>query len=400
MTRAQRLDRLALAVFAEMEQARRRAVAAGTDVINLSVGSPDLPPAPHVIERLQAAAADPTQYGYPMADLPQFREAIATWYARRFQVALDPATQVLGLTGSQEGLSHVALALCDPGDLVLIPDPGYPIYSAGPLLAGCELYPVPLLAENRFLPDLAAIPEAVWRRARLWILNYPSNPLSATADLAFFARVAERAARYGIAVLHDAAYSELAFDGYRPPSFLQAPGALEVGIEFNSLSKTFNLAGARVAYAVGNARLIAALAELKGHLDFGVFRPIQQAAIAALTSPQESVAEMARTYQQRRDILVAGLNALGWAVPSPQATMFCWAPLPASWKTAAGHAPGGRGASHAFALALLEQAGVATVPGAGFGARGEDYVRIALVQDAQRIRAAVERIDASGVLKG
>lgn len=403
--RSRRLAGLAAAVFATMDAARREAIAAGVDVIDLSIGSPDLPPAPHVIERLRAAAANPGHYVYPLADLPAFREAVAGWSQRRFGVSVDPATEVLGLNGSQDGLAHVALAVCDPGDVVLVPDPGYPIYAAGPRLAGCELYPVPLREETGFLPDIEAIPDEIWRRAKLWLLNYPSNPLSATAGLDFFARVVAVAARRGVTVLHDAAYSELAFDGYRPPSFLQVPGAKEVGIEFNSLSKTFNLAGARVAYALGNAAVVKALAEVKGHLDFGIFRPVQEAAIAALTGPQESVAEMAATYQRRRDVLVAGLRQAGWDVPLPKATMFCWARLPVGAAGASARADGtpsaGEGSpSERFALDLLRRAGVATVPGVGFGARGEGFVRIALVQSEARIAEAVRRIADSGVLGG
>lgn len=387
MSKPKRLERLAAAVFTIMDEARKRALAAGTDVINLSIGSPDLPPAPHVVEALAAGVRNPGSYGYPMRDLPAFREAVARWYANRFGVTLDPENQVLGLTGSQEGLAHIAQAVTDPGDLVLVPDPGYPIYSAGPVLAGADLFPVPLTAGGGYLPDLEALPDEVKRRARLLILNYPSNPLAATADLAFFNRVVEFARRNGTVVLHDAAYSELTFDGYRPPSFLETPGALDVGIEFNSLSKTFNLAGARVAYAVGNAEIIGRLAEVKRHLDYGLFRPIQEAAVAALTGPQDCVREMAATYQRRRDVLVDGLNRLGWAVPKPKATMFCWAPVPAGFES-----------SLAFAMALLERAGVTVVPGSGFGAMGEGYVRIALVQGEDRLAEAVRRIGDCGIL--
>jgi LL-diaminopimelate aminotransferase len=388
MTKPQRLERLAAAVFTTMDEARRRAVAAGADVINLSIGSPDLPPAPHILEALAAGVRNAAHYGYPMRDLPAFREAVAAWYRRRFDVALDPETEVLGLTGSQEGLAHITQAVTDPGDLVLVPDPGYPIYSAGPVLAGADLYPVPLTAENGYLPDLEALPEAVKRRAKLLVLNYPSNPVAATVRPGFFEQVVAFARRWDVAVLHDAAYSELTFDGYRPPSFLQTPGALEVGLEFNSLSKTYNLAGARIAYAVGNARLMGQLAEVKSHLDYGIFRPIQEAAVAALTGPQECVAEMAATYQRRRDVLVDGLSRLGWAVPKPRATMFCWAPVPAGFDS-----------SLAFAMALLEEAGVTVVPGSGFGALGEGYVRIALVQSEERLAEAVRRMEASGLFR-
>lgn len=370
-----------------MDEARKRAIAGGADVINLSIGSPDLPPAPHVTEAMIEAIRDTGNYSYPMRDLPAFREAVAGWYHRRFGVALDPGAGVLGLTGSQEGLAHIAQAVTDPGDLVLVPDPGYPIYTAGPVLAGAEIYPVPLVAANGYLPDLEALPNGAKRRAKLLILNYPSNPLAAVVKPGFFEKVVAFARRYGTVVLHDAAYSELTFDGYRPPSFLETPGAMDVGIEFNSLSKTFNLAGARVAYAVGNPRIVGQLAEVKSHLDYGLFRPIQAAAIAALTGPQGSVADMALTYQRRRDVLVDGLNRLGWAVPRPKATMFCWAPVPA-----------GLGSSLHFAMALLEQTGIAVVPGSGFGAMGEGYVRIALVQPEQRLAEAIERVSQSGIL--
>jgi len=383
----QRLQRLAAAVFTTMDEARKRVLATGTDVINLSIGSPDLPPASHIIEAMARSIQDPGNYGYPMKDMPAFREAVAGWYQRRFGVVLNPDTEVLGLTGSQEGLAHITQALTDPGDLVLVPDPGYPIYRAGPVLAGAELYPVPLEAEQGYLPDLESLPEDVKRRAKLLLLNYPSNPLAAVARPGFFEQAIAFARHHGTVILHDAAYSELSFDGYRPPSFLETPGAREVGLEFNSLSKTYNLAGARVAYAVGNAQLLGYLAEVKSHIDYGLFRPIQAAAVAALTGPQEVVTELAATYQRRRDVLVDGLNRLGWAVPKPKATMFCWAPVPPGFES-----------SLAFAMALLERAGVTVVPGSGFGAMGEGFVRIALVCGEERLAEAVERIGRSGIL--
>lgn len=381
-----RLSKLSGSVFSAMDEAQRRARARGLDPINLSVGSPDLPPAPHIVAALRDACLDPGVYGYPLRDLPEFRAAVAAWYRGRFGVALDPETEVLGLLGSQEGLAHVTMAVADPGDLVLVPDPGYPIYHAGPVLSGAQLYPYPLRPENGFLLDPDDIPDDVWQRARLLLLNYPSNPLAAVAGLDYFGRIVERARRYSLVVLHDAAYSELAFDGYRPPSFLEAPGAREIGIEFNSLSKTYNMAGCRIAYAVGNAEVIAALAAVKGHLDYGIFRPIQQAAIVALTGPQSCVAEMAAVYQRRRDVLVSGLGRLGWKVPLPRATMFCWAPIPA------GHT------SLEFCTRLIETAGVVLTPGDGLGDCGEGYVRIALVQPEARLAEAVDRIAASGVL--
>lgn len=378
--RPQRLRQLSGSIFAQMDDAKRRAQARGMDVINLSVGSPDLPPAPHIIAALREGIADPGVYGYPLRDQPAFRAAVAQWYQQRFGVSLDPESQVLGLMGSQEGLAHATQAFCEPGDVVMIPDPGYPIYTAGPTLAGATLYRYPLRPEKGFVFDPADVPPEVWEQARLLILNYPSNPQAAVATDYLFPRVVEYARRYGVVVLHDAAYSELTFDGYRAPSFLQTPGALEVGLEFNSLSKTFNFAGARVAYAVGNPELVAALAEVKGHLDYGIFIPLQRAAVTALTGPQDVVREMAATYQARRDALVAGLRSAGWEVPLPRATMFLWARIP--------HGDD----DLAFCTGLLEETGVVLTPGSGFGPGGKGYVRMALVQPVARLEEAAARV--------
>lgn len=386
MERPLRLQQLSNSVFAQMDDAQRSARARGLNPINLSVGSPDLPPAPHVVEALRAGCLEDGVYGYPLKDLPEFRAAVAAWYGRRFGVHLDPESEVLGLMGSQEGLAHLTMAVCNPGDIVLVPDPGYPIYHAGPTLCGATLYRYPLRPENDFVLDPADIPPDIWGKAKLLLINYPSNPLAAVADEACFERIVAYAQRHGLAVCHDAAYSELGFDGYRPPSFLQVPGAREVGIEFNSTSKSFNMAGCRIAYAVGNPDLIAALAAVKGHLDYGLFRPLQRAAIAALTGPQDWVADLARTYQQRRDVLVDGLRALGWDVPRPRATMFCWARIPAG------------GDSLGFCMRLVEETGVVMTPGDGFGHRGAGYVRIALVQTADRLVEALERLAQSRVL--
>mgnify|MGYP001176596483 CR=1 FL=1 len=376
----------ARSAFAPLAAARRQAEARGADVIDLSIGSPDLPPPPHVIAALEEAARDPGAYAYPLRDLDLFREAVASWYRRRFGVELDPEAEVLGLMGSQEGLAHLALALTDPGDLILVPDPGYPIYTAGPVLAGARVYPYRLRPERGFVFEPESIPETVWRQARVLILNYPANPTAALAPPELFPQVVEYARRFGVVVVHDAAYTELAFDGRRPPSFLATPGAREVGIEIGSLSKTFNMAGCRVAYAAGNRHVIARLAEVKAHLDYGIFRPIQRAAAAALTGPEGPVRAMARIYQERRDTLVAGLRRTGWNVAPPPATMFLWAPVPEPFAEA------GTGSSLAFARALLKATGVMVTPGAGFGPGGEGYVRIALVQPAARLAEAAARI--------
>lgn len=384
--RPRRLAAVTGSVFARMAAARRRAEARGIDVIDLSIGSPDLPPPPYVIEALREAALAPGAYAYPVHDLPVFREAVASWYRRRFGVALDPETEVLGLMGSQEGLAHLALALTDPGDLVLVPDPGYPIYTAGPVLGGARVYPYRLRAGDGFVFDPESVPEDIWRRARVLLLNYPGNPVTAVAPPDLFPRVVEYASRYGVVVVHDAAYTELAFDGHRPPSFLSTPGAREVGIEIGSLSKSFNMAGCRVAYAVGNRHVIERLAEVKSHLDYGIFRPVQRAAAAALTGPEGPVRAMARIYQERRDVLVEGLRGAGWEVTPPPATMFLWAPLPERFMAR------GDGSSLAFAHSLLEATGVVVAPGAGFGPGGEGYVRMALVQPAARLAEAAARI--------
>lgn len=383
--RSQRLRRLSASVFSELDGLRRRMEAEGARVIDLGIGSPDLPPAPAVVERLRAAAADPAAYRYPLAALPRLHEAIAGWYRRRFGVVVDPEREVLPVLGSQEGIAHLCLALLDAGDVVLTPDPGYPLYTAGPVLAGAEVLPLPLLPERGFLPDLEAVPPEALRRARLLLLNYPANPVTAVADLDFFREAVAFAARHGLLLVHDAAYSELAFDGRRPPSVLQVPGAAEVAVEFNSLSKAFSLAGCRIGYGVGNAGALAALREAKSHLDYGIFRPVQEAAIAALEEAPEWPRTAAATYQRRRDVLVSGLRRAGWEVPPPPATMFCWAPLPPGWE------------SRAFARALLERAGVLVVPGLAFGARGEGYVRIALVRDEATLAEAAERVAAAGI---
>lgn len=378
---AQRIKGLESAIFNEMEHYKKQVEARGVKVINLGVGSPDRPPAPHIIAALHRAIDNPVNYRYPLEGLPALHQALARWYRRRFGVELDPDHEVLVLMGSQDGLAHVALAYINPGDVALVPDPGYPIYACSILLAGGEIYAMSLLAENNFLPDLASIPGEVARRARLMWLNYPNNPVAVSANREFFERVVDFARHYGILVCHDAAYAELAYDGFKPMSFLEVPGAKEVGVEFYSLSKTYNMAGCRIGFAVGNRDVLAALARIKSNIDYGVFRAVQEAGIAALEGPQSCVEETARTYQRRRDVLVDGLARYGWHMPKPNASMFVWAPLPAGYTS-----------SRQFALELLERAGVLVIPGLAFGAMGEGYVRIALVQEEELLAEAVERI--------
>jgi Aspartate/tyrosine/aromatic aminotransferase len=369
------------AIFTQVDEMRKKAAAAGQDVVTLSIGSPDMAPAPHIVEALRQSVANPKNYGYALSKgMPEFLQAVADWYKSKFGVVLDPASEIHSLIGSQEGLAHISLCYVNPGDVVLVPDPGYPIYSAGPLAADAELYRMPLTPANDYLPDLDAIPAGVLKRAKLMILNYPNNPLAATATVDFFSRVVALAKRHSFLVCHDFAYSELCFDGYRPPSFLSVPGAKEVGIEFHSMSKSFCMAGCRAGFVVGNAQAVELLGRIKSNFDYGIFLPIQQAAIAALTGPQDCVAATAAEYARRRDVIVDGFCAMGWQVPRPKASMYVWAPVPTKQD------------SFAFAASLIDNAGVAVVPGVGFGPYGEGYVRVALVQPQDRLRLAVERI--------
>ncbi len=381
MKKAKRMESLSSSIFNEMEERKKIIESRGTKVINLGVGSPDLPPAPHIVKALRRAVEDPFNYTYPIVGLSRLYEALAGWYKNRFNVNIDPAGEVLVLMGSQDGLAHLAMAYVDPGDIALIPDPGYPIYSFSILMAQGEVFPMPLLAKNRFLPDFSDIPEEVAKKAKLMWLNYPNNPTAVSADREFFERAVDFAKEYDILICHDVAYAELAYDGFKPMSFLGVPGAKEVGIEFYSLSKTYNMAGCRIGFAVGNSEVISDLALIKSNIDYGVFYAVQEAGIAALTGPQDYVAETARTYQRRRDVLVDGLAEAGWQMPKPNASMFVWAPLPPGYTS-----------STAFAMELLEKVGVIVIPGVVFGKQGEGYVRIALVNDESLLAEAVGRI--------
>ncbi|MBI4610994.1 MAG: LL-diaminopimelate aminotransferase [Candidatus Rokubacteria bacterium] len=378
---ADRLRRLPPYLFAEIDQKKREARARGVDVIDLGIGDPDLPTPPHVIHALQQAALDPQTHRYPSYEgMFAFRQAVASWYARRFGVRLDPETEVLTLIGSKEGTAHMPLAFVNPGEAVLVPDPGYPVYAAGTWFAGGEAHFLPLRRETGFLPDLDAIPPDVARRARLMYLNYPNNPTAACASREYFRQVVAFAERHGVIVCHDAMYSELHFDGYEPPSFLEADGAREVGVEFHSLSKTYSMTGWRLGFCVGNARALAGLGRVKTNVDSGVFEAVQHAGIAALTGPQEIAEQYRKTYQERRDIVVRGLTTLGWDVDVPKGTFFVWAPV-----------PGGLD-SRAFASRLLDEVGVVVTPGVGFGPSGEGFYRIALTVDASRLAEAMERV--------
>ncbi len=378
---ADRLKRLPPYLFAEIDRHKQEARARGVDLIDLGIGDPDLPTPPHVIDALARAAREPRNHRYPDYEgLLAFRRAAAAWYTDRFGVTLDPATEVLTLIGSKEGTAHIPLAFVNPGDVVLVPDPGYPVYAAGTWFAGGEPYFLPLRAERDFLPDLGAVPADVLRRSRILFLNYPNNPTAACAPLEFFREVVAFAKAHGIIVCHDAMYSELRFDGYTPPSFLQVPGAKDVGIEFHSCSKSYSMTGWRIGFAVGNRQVLAGLGRVKTNVDSGVFQAVQEAGIAALSGPQDYVAHVRRVYQERRDVVVGGLRRLGLPVSAPRATFFVWAPVPDGSE------------SRKWASRLLQEAGVVVTPGVGFGPSGEGYYRIALTVDKTRIAEAIERL--------
>jgi LL-diaminopimelate aminotransferase len=380
-TRAERLRRLPPYLFQEIDRLKAELTSKGVDVINLGVGDPDLPTPPHIIERLSAAALDPANHQYPSySGMNDFRVSVAGWYKRRFGVELDPPGEVLTLIGSKEGIAHLPLAIIDPGDLALVPSPAYPVYHVATMFAGGESYFMPLVKENGFLPDLDAIPCDVAKRARVIFVNYPNNPTGATAERDFFERVVEFALQYDVIVCHDAAYTEMAFDGYRPMSFLEVPGAKEVGIEFHSLSKTYNMTGWRLGFAVGNADVIGSLGQVKSNIDSGAFNAVQYAGIAALEGSQEPVLEMQRIYGERRDVLLAGLKKAGLQPDVPKATFYVWCPTPP------------RFSSKDFTSLLLKEAGIVTTPGSGFGDPGEGYVRMALTVSKERLEEAVSRI--------
>ncbi|NLI81503.1 MAG: LL-diaminopimelate aminotransferase [Deltaproteobacteria bacterium] len=380
--KAERLKRLPPYLFQEIDRLKAELMARGIDVINLGVGDPDLPTPKHIIERLQEAVEDPATHQYPSySGMNDFRVSVARWYRRRFGVELDPVREVLTLIGSKEGIAHFPFAFINPGDVALVPTPAYPVYHTTIMFAGGESHFMPLVRENRFLPDLDAIPAEVARKAVLMFINYPNNPTGATAERAFFEKVLDFACTNGIIVCHDAAYTEMAFDGYRPMSFLEIPGAKDVGIEFHSLSKTYNMTGWRLGFAVGNADILDGLGQIKSNIDSGAFNAVQMAGIAALEGDQSCVTEMQRVYRERRDTLIEGLRKVGLTPDLPKATFYVWCPTPPGYS------------SIQFTSLLLREAGIVTTPGSGFGPPGEGYVRMALTVDKGRIEEAVKRME-------
>ncbi|MCL6604739.1 MAG: aminotransferase class I/II-fold pyridoxal phosphate-dependent enzyme [Paenibacillus sp.] len=376
-------------IFSEVAAWKGETLKSRLDVIDLGIGSPDQPPALEIRQVLSDAVLGERGYSYPASKGgAAFRNKAAAWMKQRFGVTVDADHEMVGLMGSQDGLAHLALAICNPGDLAIVPDPGYPIYSGSLAIAGVRPWMLPLLEENHFLPDLDSIPDKVWREAVFILLNFPGNPVSTEVDIAFFDKLLTLAKKWDVLVVHDLAYSEMGFDGYRPISILQVPGASDTAVEFHSFSKSFNMAGCRIGYMVGNREAVAALQELKSNIDYGVFEPIQEAAIAALdlAMSDESYKGVAGIYEHRRNVFVEALAQEGWVVPQPKATMFIWAPLPCS-----DFIPRS-GGSRKFARELLLKTGVALIPGDAFGSQGEGYVRIALVEDEERLLVAAKRI--------
>ncbi len=383
---ADRLKTLPPYVFARLDELKARAREQGLDLIDLGMGNPDGPTPAPVVEAAISALQDPANHGYPPFEgTAGFRQTITEWYQRRYNVSLNPDSEALPLLGSKEGLTHLALAYVNPGDVVLVPSPAYPAHFRGPLIAGANIYSVILKPENDWVIDLADIPDEVAERAKILYFNYPSNPTAATAPREFFEDVVAFARRFNIMLVHDLCYAELAFDGYQPTSLLEIPGAIDFSVEFHTLSKTYNMAGWRVGFVVGNRHIVQGLRTLKTNLDYGIFRALQTAAQTALQLPDVYLHEVQARYRTRRDFLIDGLAELGWTVPKPKATMYLWVPCP----------PGV--GSTDFALSVLQQTGVVVTPGNAFGAGGEGYVRISLIAECDRLGEALNRLKQAGI---
>ena len=378
---AQRLGRIPPYLFAEIDRKVQEKKRAGIDVISLGIGDPDLPTPPRIVSVLQEAAADPANHQYPSYfGLSELREAIAGWYRDRFDVGLEPDAEILPTLGSKDGISHVPLALVDPGDIVLAPDPGYTPYATGAVMAGADPYVMPLTLENNWLPDLDAIPTDVAERARLMWLNYPNNPTAAVAGREFLERAVEFCRRHDIVLCHDAPYSEIAFDGYRPLSLFEIAGAKEVGLEFHSLSKTYNMTGWRIGWVCGRADLVALIGQLKTNIDSGIFQAVQWASIEALNGGEEETRAACAIYAKRHRLVADTLNSLGWNIKPPRATFYVWAPVPPGYD------------SIGFAGHVLDQVGVNITPGVGFGAHGEGYFRLSVTAPDARLEEAMTRL--------
>ncbi len=381
---SKRLNRLPPYMFGKLRQLTHERRQQGIDIIDLAMGNPNQPTPQPIIDKLTEAAQEARNHRYSVSrGIYNLRREVSWHYERRFGVDIDPNEEAIAVVGTKEGLGHLALALIDNGDLAMVPNPTFPIHMYSIVLAGGSVVSIPLTEENDFIPSLTEITRDIWPRPKVLILSFPHNPTGAVVDLGFFEEIVAFAKSQEIVVIHDLAYADIVFDGYKAPSLLQAKGAMDVGIEFISLSKSYNMAGWRCGFAAGNREIIEALARIKGYYDYGIFAPIQVAAIMALRTPEDTVMENAAIYQRRRDVLVDSLNRIGWKVPKPQASMFVWAPIPEAWKHLS---------SMEFAMKLLSEAEVCVSPGAGFGHNGEGYIRIALVENEDRIRQAVRQI--------
>jgi LL-diaminopimelate aminotransferase len=378
---ARRIDKLPSYLFADIDRQIAEAGAQGADIISFGVGDPDLPTPPHVVDALIEAVRDPATHRYPSyTGMPEFRAAVAAWYRRRFGIDLNPDTEVQPLVGSKEGIFHLPVAFVDPGDVALVPDPGYPVYETGTLMAGGEPVLLPLTSEDDFLPDLTAVPGDVAARARVLWLNYPSNPTAACADLSFFQEAVDFCRANDLLLAHDAAYTEITYDGYVAPSVLQAEGAMDCAVEYHSLSKTYNMTGWRIGWVAGAPEAIEALKRVKTNIDSGIFDAVQRAGIAALTGPDDHLIKTVDRYRHRRDLLCDGLKSMGIVVDPPKGSVYVWAPVPAGYD------------SKSFAARLLEQAAVVVTPGTGYGPSGEGFVRFSITIPDDRLEEGVERL--------
>ena len=384
---AKRLDSFQAGIFAILNEKKDELVRQGREVFNLSVGTPDFKPAPHVMEAFYKACQDPENYKYSLVDIPELLQAVVGHYERRYGVHIEPE-EIMSVNGSQEGIAHIALALCDAGDVVLVPNPGYPIFSIGPFLCGAEPVTYDLKPESHYMPDFSAIPADVAKKAKFMIVSYPLNPVCAAADDTVYEELIRFAKENDIIVLHDNAYSDIIYDGRKGGSFLHYEGAKDVGVEFYSLSKSYNLTGARISFVIGNKEIIQKFKTVRSQIDYGVFKPVQYGAIAALEGPQDAVLAQCEEYERRNKALCGGLRSIGWNVPDSEGTMFVWAPIPEGYTS-----------SEEFCMDLVEKTGVLCTPGSSFGSLGEGYVRFALVRDVPTMERIVRVIDESGILK-
>lgn len=384
---AKRLDSFQAGIFAILNEKKDELVRQGREVFNLSVGTPDFKPAPHVMEAFYKACQDPENYKYSLVDIPELLQAVVGHYERRYGVHIEPE-EIMSVNGSQEGIAHIALALCDAGDVVLVPNPGYPIFSIGPFLCGAEPVTYDLKPEDHYMPDFSAIPADVAKKAKFMIVSYPLNPVCAAADDTVYEELIRFAKENDIIVLHDNAYSDIIYDGRKGGSFLHYEGAKDVGVEFYSLSKSYNLTGARISFVIGNKEIIQKFKTVRSQIDYGVFKPVQYGAIAALEGPQDAVLAQCEEYERRNKALCGGLRSIGWNVPDSEGTMFVWAPIPEGYTS-----------SEEFCMDLVEKTGVLCTPGSSFGSLGEGYVRFALVRDVPTMERIVRVIDESGILK-